>query len=87
MQRILRDAKELVSEVPPGPEANLEHRIHNIPPFTRRVRDERWPRRRRQRAAGGSGDERNSSIILRRFPTHVAVGFAMNRTDWIYMSR
>ena len=62
-------------------------RILNIPPFTRRVRDERWPRRRRQRAAGGSGDERNSSMILRRFPTHVAVGFVMNRTDWICMSR
>ena len=48
---------------------------------------ERWSRRRRQRAAGGSGDERNSSMILRRFPTHVAVGFVMNRTDWICMSR
>ena len=35
---------------------------------------ERWPRRRRQRAAGGSRDERNSSMMLRRFPTHVAVG-------------
>ena len=48
---------------------------------------ERWPRRRSQRAAGGSVDERNFSMILRRFPTHVAVGFAMNQTDWICMSR
>ena len=62
-------------------------RILNIPTFTRGVRDKRWSRRRRQRAAGGSGDERNSSMILRRFPTHVAVGFAMNRTDWICMPR
>ena len=40
---------------------------------------ERWPRRRRQRESGGSWDERNSSMILRRFPTHVAVG--LQRTE------
>ena len=36
--------------------------------------------------AGGSGYERNSSMIL-RFPTHAAVGFVMNQTDWVFMSR
>ena len=40
---------------------------------------ERWPRRRRHRESGGSCDERNSSMILRRFPTHVAVG--LQRTE------
>ena len=62
-------------------------RILSIPPFIRRVRDERWPRRRIQGAAGGLGGERNSSIPLRGFTIPVSVGFAMNRTDRIRISR
>ena len=69
------------------PRRSWSDRILSIPPFIRRVRDERWPRRRLQGAAGGLGGERNSSILLRRFTILVSVGFAMNRTDRIRIAR
>ena len=55
--------------------------IRSIPPETRRVRDDRWPRRRRQRDAGGDRVDKNSSISRRRLLTRTGVGRAIKGRD------
>ena len=43
--------------------------IRNIPSGTRKVRDDKWPRKRCQRDAGGDGVDRNSTSSHRRLLT------------------